>query len=185
MTYCGQDVHFSHKQHEPLSAHSHTTRDVRLSRNLSLNDFMASNIPDGNSAAGLMDMQRPRLWSIMNGLSVELTDCVKGKGRAADSPVHWHSGSCHWPASLTAEEREREEKLIRLMLQLSREVIAESPVVLPTAKGDCKQNEEWKRTLCKQNKEYKTEGREHEECLKRKSDGETDDKHCGRKSLVH
>ncbi len=82
VTYCGQDVHFSHKQHETLSAHSHTTWDVSHSRNLSLNDFMASNIPDGNGAAGLVDMQRPLLWSIMNGPSVELTDCVKGKGGA-------------------------------------------------------------------------------------------------------
>jgi len=44
-----------------------------------------------------------------------------------------------WELSLTCffvSEREREKELIRLMHQLNRQVMAESPVVLPTTEGD-------------------------------------------------
>ncbi len=70
----------------------------------------------------------------MNGPSVALTDCVKGKGGAQTVQCTNTVGAVT-DLPLTAKENER-ENLIRLMLQLNWEVIAESRIVLPTTKGD-------------------------------------------------
>jgi len=67
---------------------------------------------------------------------VELTDCVKGKGGVQTVQCTDDTVGAVTDLLLRQRKREREKELIRLMHQLNRQVMAESPVVLPTTEGD-------------------------------------------------